>query len=367
MDDQRPLPTIPTPPAQRWREVRLLYLPRTVFVVGVLTVAFLWSRWVTPATMVGEAVIAQAEVRSSQAGMLLGLKVIEFQKVQANEVVGHVAPVDPKVLEATLAVIRAEVGMLTTTLAGATDRQRVALEYERLQLDWMSARVEQAGLRGRLQLAESELARMEPLHRNGLITDENYEQYKTNRNMLAEQVTTQSQLVAKLEPSLKLLAPAAGSENMLTTDSALTAAIKVQDAKLKLAEQQLTPVPLVSPIAGVVSLVLRRTGEAVVAGEPILRITAAQPDRITGYVRQPMSFEPKVGMVVEVRTRGHLRKSAQSKITNVAAAMEPLTPTMISAMHLPPTPVPEPGLKIEVALPASLGLRPGEFVDLLSP
>ena len=33
--ETRPLPPIPTPPAQRWRQVRLVYLPRTVFAIGV--------------------------------------------------------------------------------------------------------------------------------------------------------------------------------------------------------------------------------------------------------------------------------------------------------------------------------------------
>ena len=32
-----PLPPIPTPPAQRWRQVRLVYLPRTVFAIGDVT------------------------------------------------------------------------------------------------------------------------------------------------------------------------------------------------------------------------------------------------------------------------------------------------------------------------------------------
>ena len=154
---------------------------------------------------------------------------------------------------------------------------------------------------------------------------------------------------------------------MLSTESALAAAIKVEEAKLKLMEEQLKPVPLVSPIAGIVSLVLRRSGETVVAGEPILRITATRPDRIRGFIRQPLLFEPKVGMMVEVRTRGDSRKTAQAKITNVGTAMEPLTPSLISAMHLPPAPVPEPGLRIEIAMPAGLNLRPGEFVDVVSP
>jgi multidrug resistance efflux pump len=367
MEDPRPLPPIPVPPSQRWREVRLLYLPRIVFLLGVIGTALLWSRWVTPATLVAEAEAMQAEVRAAQGGMLVGLKVAAFQAVAANEVVGHVAVVDPKVLDATLAVIRAEVGMLAATMTGATDRQRVALEFERLQLDWMSGRVELASLRGKLQIVEADLTRLTPLHRGGMITNEQFDQLKANRETLAEQVAEQAKLVARLEPFLRTLAPAEGQTAALSTESALASAIKVQDAKLKLAEQQLTPVPLLSPIAGVVSVVLRRNGETVVAGEPILRIVAARPDRLSGFLRQPLPFEPKVGMPVEIRSRSTPRVSAASKIVAVGPTMEPLTPTLISAMHLPPTPVPEPGLKIQVAIPTGFVVRPGEFVDVISP
>ena len=364
MDDPRILGPIPTPPSQRWREVRLLYLPRLVFLVGAIVAAVLWSHWVAPATLVAEAEVMHADVRSHQAGVLVGLKVALFQTVQANEVVGHVAIVDPKIMDATLAVIRAEVGMLTATMAGTTDRQRVALEVERLQLDWMNARVELASLRGRLQFAESELARMTPLQRAGIMTAEAFEQLKSNRDTLAEQVAGQAQLVARLEPVLRTMVPAEPPPSLLTAESALSAAIKVQDAKLKLAEQQLTPVPLLAPIGGVVSILLRRAGETVTAGEPILRITAERPERLTGFLRQPLPFEPKVGMPVQIRSRKTSRQTAESTIVNVSPAMEAISPTLVSALHLPPNPVPEPGLKVQIAIPNGFALRPGEFVDV---
>jgi multidrug resistance efflux pump len=365
MDDPRLLAPIPTPPAQRWREVRLLYLPRAVFALGVIVAAFMWTRWVTPATLIAEAEAVRVEVRSTQAGTLTGLKVAMLQAVRADEVVGHVSIANPKLLEATLAVIRAEVGMLAATMAGATDRQRVSLEFERLQIDWMNARVELAALRGRLQVAESDIARATPLHAKGLVTEDAFTDLKLNRDALVAQVSEQSQLVTRLEPVVRNFAASDPQGAGLSTDTALAASIKVQDAKLKLAEEQLMPVPLVAPIGGIVSLVLRRAGETVVAGEPILQITAAQPVRLTGFLRQPLPFEPKVGAVVEVRSRTNSRQSAQTKITHVGPAMETLPITLVSAMHLPPTPLPEPGLRIHIALPEGMTLRPGEFVDVI--
>jgi multidrug resistance efflux pump len=117
----------------------------------------------------------------------------------------------------------------------------------------------------------------------------------------------------------------------------------------------------------VVTLVFRRSGEAVVAGEPILRITAPKAERLVGYLRQPIAVEPKVGMTVEIRSRAKERQSAESKIVHVSPGMEALTPTLISALHLPPTPLPEPGLRIQVAIPNGFAVRPGEFVDVVVP
>jgi len=367
MDDPRILAPIPTPTAQRWREVRLMYLPRGVFLIAAIVAGIMWSRWVSPATLVAEAEGVHVDVRAVQPGVLTGLKVEMLQAVRANEVIGHVAGANPRLLEATLAVIRADVGMLAATMAGATDKQRTTLEFEKLQLDWMSRRVDLASLQGRLLQAEADLARAEPLFKQGLVTEQAVAQLKTARDTLTAQVAEQTRLVAHLEPIVRSYAPADEKDAGLSTQSALAAAIKVQEAKLRLAEEQLTPLALLAPIDGIVSLLLRRAGETVTAGEVILRISATRPDRLTGFLRQPLPFEPAVGMTAEIRSRTSARQVATTKILQVGKVMETITPTLVSAMHLPPTPLPEPGLRIQLALPSGFNLRPGEFVDVTIP
>ena len=359
-----PLEPIPTPVAQRWREIRLLYLPRTMFAVGVVVVAWLWSRNVTPATLVAEAEIEQVDVRAAQAGVVASLKVDMLQPVRRGDIVGQIVAVNPRILDATLSVIRAEVGMLSATMAGATDRQRNAIDFEKIQIDWMSRRVDLAALRGRLQQAESDFMRNESLHQAGLITDENFEQLKTARDALGAQVEEQARLVAQMEPIVRSLAPRDEKDPGLAHEPALSAAIQVQEAKLKLAEEQLTPTPLIAPIDGVVSAVLRHPGENVTAGEAVLRISATRAGRLTGFLRPPLAVEPKPGMAAEVRTRDNQRQAATTKITEVGAAMEPLPPGIAAALHLPANPPPEYALRIQFAMPAGLALRPGEHVDV---
>lgn len=363
--DSRLLPPIPTPPSQRWREVRLLYLPRATFALAIGLVVWMWGNVVAPSSMVAEAEIVGSELRSSQAGVLASLKVTLNQPVRAGEVVGHVATANPRLLEATLAVIRAEVGMISATMAGTTDRQRVALEFERMQLDWMSHRVERASLKGRLQQAEADLARLEPLHKTGVISDENYTQLKIARDSLLAQLEEENKLISRLEPVLMGSTVSEVQAAGLSGESAIASAIKVEEAKLRLAEEQLAPVALISPIDGVVSHIFRRQGEAVAIGEVVAKITATKAERLAGYVLQPLTFEPKPGMAAVIRTRSTPVKSAATTITHVAPALEPVTPTIMAALRLPPTPLPESALRVEFALPAGLTLRPGEHVDIV--
>jgi multidrug resistance efflux pump len=240
----------------------------------------------------------------------------------------------------------------------------VALEFERMQLDWMSHRVDRAALNGRLQQAEIDLSRAEPLFKAGLLSDENFTQLKIGRDSLKSQLEEKNKLVGQLEPLLQAFVASDSPATALSGEPALAAALKVQEAKLRLAEEQLAPVPLVAPFDGVVTVVLRRAGETVMAGDPVLRLTSAKTDRLAGYLRQPLAFTPKVGMVAQIRTRGSAPKSASTKITQVGAALEAIPATVVAAMRLPPNTAIETGLRVEFAVPAGMDLKPGEHVDV---
>jgi HlyD family secretion protein len=358
--DPRLLPPIPTPPAQRWREVRLVYLPRVMFVLGIALVVWMWGGAVAPATMVAEAEVSGADLRAGQPGVLTELKVALNQTVRAGDPLATLAPANPRLIDATLAVIKAEVALLM-----AADSKRIAVEFERLQLDWISERVNRVATLGEIQQVEADLARAEPLHRSGLMTDDAYTQLKLKLATLKAQAAEREKIIDRLDPTARAPASADPQRAALSGESALAAAIKVQDARLQLADEQLRPVTLVAPMDGVVSQVLRRAGETLVAGEILLRVTAPGPARLVGYLRQPLPFTPTPGMTAEIRTRGLPAQMATTTVTQVGAALELISPTVIAAMRLPPTPTPETALRVEFALPASLGLKPGEHVDVV--
>jgi multidrug resistance efflux pump len=355
------LTPIPTPPARLWRQLRLQYLPVVVFAAGLVTATMIWTRWVAPPTLIGEAESVRAEVRSTHAGMITDLKIDLLQPVTAGQIIGHVTG-DPKVLEASLAVLRAEIEVLRTTFSPVVDQQRMVYDFDRLQLDWLGKRVELASLQGQLVQAESTLVRVTALHQSKMVPDERFEEAKISRDALAAQVKAATELVQQLEPRAR------GINKDLPTPTpadGLRAAVKQKEEELRLLEAQLGPAPLVAPIDGIVTLQHRRASEAVVAGDSIVQISANHSDRIVGFLRQPLTLEPKPGMTVEVRTRTFQRQIAHATVAQVGRQFEPISPSLLVAMRLPVSAVPtEFGLRLHITAPAGLALKPGEHVDL---
>lgn len=350
------LPPIPTPASQFWRNIRLQYVPVLVFLLGLVAAIVIWTEWVAPPTLVGEAEAVRTELRSAQSGRIIELKRDVLQPVKAGDVIGQVMVNEPRLLEASLAVIRAEMEVLRATT-------RLAVEQQ--QLDLLSKRVQLVALRGQLQQAEATLARTAALHRTKLVTDEEFDQAKAARDSAAAQVEAQTALVSRTELAL---APSTTQQPQAvpSPNDTLRASIKQREDQLQLVEAQLGPVPLIAPIDGIVTLVYRRAGEAVAAAEPILQISANAPQRIVGFLRPPLTLDPKPGMAVEVRTRTFQRRAAEASITQVGLQFEPISPSLLAALRLPVSAVPtEFGLRIHVDVPPSLALRPGEQVDLI--
>ena len=231
MSDRPTLSPIPSPPAQRWREARLRYLPRTVFFLGLLLTVYLWNRSSSTAIFVAEAEIDQVDVCSAVAG-----------------------------------VVSLSVGMLRPVRAG--------------------------------------------------------------------------QVVAKIFP------PSTPVYSSITG-------------------QPPESVSAVASMDGVVSRVLRRPGEFVAAGETILRVEATRSKRLKAFIRQPLPFEPKPGMIVEIRTRTASPQMALTKILQVGSTMEAISPALRRAMRMPTKSPPEFALRIYLAMPQGLKIRPGEDVDVL--
>ena len=355
------LPRIPIPLSRRLQDARMSLLPAAVFFGVILAVGLLWKDHVAAPSMVGQAEPVLAHVSSYKPGVLTGLSVSRFQKVKAGDVVGQVVVTDPKILSSSLAVIQSEIELLRVNMDPIAKQQRTVMDYNQLQLEWMRERARLASAKVNLQLAETEYQRMEALYQDKIVAQRLYDQSKASKERLENEVSELTLLVEKAEANLKLLQLTNAPDLAVISTDPILAAISVQKTKLKLTEDELSPVLLKAPIDGVVTSIFFRSGEAVTPGQPIISIATETPVRIVGYLRVPILNEPKPGMEVEIRTRGTRRETGHAKIVEVGAQMEAIPLAMQGVARLIGT---ELGLPVDITLPTNLSIRPGELVDI---
>lgn len=354
------LPPIPTPLPQRLQELRLRYLPGLIIVACIAVIAVLWHERISAPQFTGQAEPELANLSSYKPGTVAMLHVTRFQKVRAGDLLGEVLVADPKTVVASLAVVRADLDNLKASLSPLIEQQRNAVNYAELRLNWMRERAELAGARVNLQLAEAEFRRADELFRNKLISESERDTAQASRDALQKQVAELEQLVTESEASFANMQPVGTNQLQRLTDDPMRAAIAAQEARLKFTEAELEPVLLRAPMDGMVTAVLHRSGESVVAGEPVLAIASEKPARIIGYLRPPNLDLAKVGMKVLVRTRNGGHADARAQVIALGTQLEP-----------PPLPLALPlhsgadlALPVEISMPANLNLRPGELVDL---
>jgi len=353
---------IPVPLAQRWHDVRLRLLPIIVFGAALCSIAVLWKTHVAAPSMIGQAEPVLANVSPHKPGILAELNVGRFQKVKAGDVVGQVMITDPKILASSIEVIRSEIEALRVNLKPIAAQEKLAVSYDKLRLDWMRERADLAATEVRLQQAQSEFRRVDALYKDQIVSQRMFEQAKAAQDSLQREVDELNKLVCDGEKNLQTLQVSNKVDTSSVSEEPLHAAIAVQEAKLRQTLAELSPITLKSPMDGIVTTIFHRSGEAVMAGQPVIAIATFNPVRIVGYMRPPISQEPQVGMKVEVRTRGIHREIGTARVVEVGTQLEGIPGTLLGPIKLAST---ELGLPVDVSLPPNLKLRAGELVDLI--
>ncbi len=359
------LPTIPRPPSQRWREFRFRGLPLVIFAVVIAGVAYLWNRGWTPTMFVGEVQSTEAIVSSPQAGLLTDLTVDDFVRVTNRQALARVQVNSPEAAAAEIDAMKAD--LQVTRVRMTQDQHRNDLGYQEARLDLQLRKLELASAQIRLQQAEGEFARMSELHKAGYVpsgatqlrNEFGFDIALRDRDLLRKEVEDKAQAVTELERGLEQLRPQGALGNNPAVNDVIGAAITAQE---KLLKETLGSVSLRAPIDGVVKKVLRRSGENVVAGEPIIELGSDKPERIIGFVRQPITYLPKEGDQVEVRKRGLRSQAGLATVIRVGSQLQlfsqPLRIRGFAAAL-------ERGLPVLLTVPDNLDLLPGETVDLV--
>ncbi len=348
------LPVIPRPWAQRWNDVRLRVAPFVVFLGALVCTVLIWDKNWGPMTFVGEAQGQRATVASPQTGYLADLKVQQYSPVKQGVLVAVVRLATDQSMSASLEAIRSDLGVMRVRMT--QDQRRNEQNYQQLRFDWLNQRVDLAVARANLQYAETELNRVERLRQEQINSEAEYELARDRRDALKVEVEERDRLVNEMGLALDGMVPTATEDPAILRS--ITAAIEGQEAQLKQTEGA---IELRAPIDGIVTSILHRANETIMAGEPLVEISGAQPERIIGFIRQPIAFEPKQGDAVEVRTRGNSRQVGVTQVTAVGARLELFAqPLRVRGFDSSM----ERGLPVLLGVPTEMHLYPGELVDL---
>jgi multidrug resistance efflux pump len=360
------LPPIPTPLKQRLRPLREKWLPVGTLLFTALAVGMIWKRIAQPNGFIGMVETVQTVVTSPDAGILTNIAVMPLQEVRAGDVVAELLTTDPRTVNSRLSVLRGRMQLMEMELDPILNRQRSALDYERLVVDCAQIKADLASAKAMLEGAKSKFQREAELLQQGITSKQDYELALTEKLTLEASVAAKEEIVGLTEKSLQRLSYMADSFVPGGENDPLKAALAIEEDKMKLFQAKLKPLPLLAPIDGTVTVLHKRPGEQVVPGELIITITSRTAERIVGYLPQAFPVNPSVGMKVEVSTLTpfSLRRSrGVATIIGVSPHLESITNAVIRPYNLNMD-VPVLGRVVSVSLPPGLNLLPGQPLDI---
>lgn len=349
-----PLPPVSSPPEHYWRQFRINAVPTLAFVAVLGITVWLWGKNLANPVVMGQAESIAQDVSSPKPGRISQLNVKLFQEVNVGDIIATVDATDPLVLSNTIAVIHAEMNLIRAE-AGLDNGDKIRLADFRLS--WMIRRAELASAQAQLTYARNELQRKSELVAEKIDTSDSLDVAQRDFDQATLDVEQKTLAVEAAEKTWHELDPATPTAESPATKAALA----VAEENLKLAEAQLHPIVLTAPISGRVSKVDKLAGTTVTEGIPIVTIASTTPNRIIGYLSQPLRIEPKVGMRAEVRSRGLVRKVGEAQVTDIGPRMELFdAPLRVRGMGA----AQERGLPIIISIPPNMRILPGELVDI---
>lgn len=350
------LPKIPSPFSHYVREFRHSVMPVVVFFLVLLLAINLWNKHVAPPSIVGQAEMVRSSVTTTLHGEIVEMHVDLLQRVEKGDPIATVVSLEDDVMNASINAAQAD--LLTLRARLQQDNMRILENFERLKHEVAVRKVERATENVNLQYAIKEYQRVAKLFQDKMVSESEYDLARAAMEALKEKVAELDRLILESEASLARIKPPA-DPHFINTNDPIVQAIAASEGLIK---AQFKPLIIRAPMSGAISAVYKRKGEKVVRGDAIVVISTLEPERILGYVRQPLNLHPKVGDPVEVRARSFNRLSAKARIMKVGTQLE-LIPFELLPLAVQ-NHATEYGLPVLITLPKELQLMPGEIVDI---
>lgn len=274
-------------------------------------------------------------VASSSVGRMTELKVSIGQQVKAGDVI---AQLDSRSLELDQTRAQAERAQLEAGLLAQTSREEdgvMRAEVWRLRTV-AGSQQDQASL----SALDREVDRLNGLLENQLIKASEVEPRRRERDALAARVGTFERARASGQAGLdEKSGRRAGSNRhnavVQLRVAPLREAVKVKDAELAQIALQISSLTLRAPGDGVVSVVNRRPGEVVAAGEAILVLVSHRPGVFAVYVPERQVHVPSVGDQVGLSRRGIFATTGHGHVIEISPDIIELPPRLRPSPQLP--------------------------------
>ncbi len=386
-------------------------VPVMVWLVAVASVSWLFYQRAQRFEIVGIARGQVLQIAATSTGRIREIPVEIYRAVQTGQTLAVIDTIldneqgEEVKLRSELASVTAEIDHLAAQLVPTQEKMQAetadvqnnrAGDLRRFTVDVEDIQLRVLGLQG--TIATDQMARTRLLSEaealGKLVEEEAIAPYQQEKLKVEEQG-----LAKKIEANEKLLAQAKldreSAQQRLdefmqqtvvrpSEDSALEVirkGIRVQEERMTGLLEQIKAlrsrqaVELKSPIDGVVipislrendaqhqrpgEQVMRRTGEVVRAGDPILAVAAIQPAEIVAYVNEQQVGLIKEKMGVELVKTTTPAEISRSQIVSVGPTMELIPQRLWRSPNIP-----QWGRPVLVGIPPGFVLVPGEVVGI---
>jgi multidrug resistance efflux pump len=371
-------------------------LPILVWLLAVSAVGILFYRGTQGFEVVGIAEGDVSQVCAPVDGRLKAVYVKLFDNVTKGQVV---AALDDELVAAQIATISATVEQLRSRLAPTEqqmmadiarselnrteEQRRFAVDVERARLEILAIKAQNAADKITLEDYAAEVKITEDLVQKNTLAPYELQKAQMLYNAMAKKVEESEKHLAGAEEQLKDALYRqdtfrAQTPQQPVVDAALEEIRKeaaVQEKRIDELDVERRGLILTAPIDGIVVKipartndaglrragegVMRRTGEVVMAGEPILVIAQTRPKEIIAYAMTGQIDQVKVGQRVGLVKKTVPAKMAQSQVISVSPIVEQLPPRLWVNPNMP-----QWGLPFVIRIPEGMELTSGEIVNI---
>ena len=366
----------------RWRRHAL---PLVVWLVAAGTAGWLFVHRSSTCELTGIAQLDQRDVAALTNGRLRLVPVEMLDSVTEGQ---PLAVLEDDRIGASLATAAAEVSRLRAELAATEDRlvvdaavqhadhmaeaRRYAVDIERNRLHEIELQVAMETDRIKVEFLRLQQDLLGNLRGQRAVSELRFRSAEADYRALERNMSENQKALAQVRQDLELARQRQDSflgnhVEARAIDKALEplrAAVTVQERRIAELSVDRSMLVLKSPIDGVVSQLLRRAGESVRTGEPIMTVASTRPSAVIAYATaaQVLQFQPGLPVRLDVVREGIARHSVGARVHVVGPLAEKLP---VQLWHNPT--IPEWGWPVKIAIPPRLGILGGEVIGVATP